>query len=136
MAMMPMPSSPSIRISACALLRSRRFNSKISVPSTGCGSCWSASAPNYSTRRAACWPNAGRSRHRGRSALEALIRQAKPDQEVIADLIELLEQITNQVDMIDTQIQNIEARLKAARQESAMIQRVQSIHTLGWINAK
>lgn len=71
----------------------------------------------------------------GRSALEALIRQAKPDQEVTADLIELLEQITNQVDTIDTQIQNIEARLKAARQESALIQLVQSIHGVGLITA-
>lgn len=71
----------------------------------------------------------------GRSALEALIRQAKPDQEVTADLIELLEQITNQVDTIDTQIQNIEARLKVARQASALIQLVQSIHGVGLITA-
>lgn len=74
----------------------------------------------------------------GRSALEALIRlrcQAKPDQEVTADLIELLEQITNQVDTIDTQIQNIEARLKAARKESALVQLVQSIHGVGLITA-
>lgn len=71
----------------------------------------------------------------GRSALETLIRQAKPDQEVTADLIELLEQITNQVDTIDTQIQNIEARFKATRQESALIQLVQSIHGVGLITA-
>lgn len=74
----------------------------------------------------------------GRRALEALIRQAcqaEANSEVTADLLELLEQITNQVEGIDAQIQCIEARLKAASRASALIQLVQSIHGVGLITA-
>ncbi|WGL62327.1 IS110 family transposase [Pseudomonas sp. CW003PS] len=74
----------------------------------------------------------------GRVALEALIRlvcQEEPNQEVSAGLIELLEQITCQVDGIDAQIQSIEGRLKAASQASVLIRQVQSIHGVGLITA-
>lgn len=71
----------------------------------------------------------------GRSALEALIRQAQADQEVTAELIELLEQITDQVDTLDTQLEKVEARLKAASEASALIRLVQSIHGVGLITA-
>lgn len=72
---------------------------------------------------------------RGRSALEALLRQARVDQEVSAELIELLAQITEQVDTLDTQLQKVEARLKAASAASAQIQLLQSIHGVGLITA-
>ncbi|MNY17163.1 Transposase IS116/IS110/IS902 family protein [compost metagenome] len=64
-----------------------------------------------------------------------MIRQAQADQEVTAELIELLEQITDQVDTLDTQLEKVEARLKAASEASALIRLVQSIHGVGLITA-
>ncbi|MEO4045465.1 IS110 family transposase [Pseudomonas sp. CAU 1711] len=74
----------------------------------------------------------------GRRALGALIQQVREvetNPEVTADVLELLGQITCQVEGIDAQIQRVEARLKTASRTSPLIQHVQSIHGVDLITA-